>query len=101
MNKGCDKMNYGTCQFYKEHIASHIKTSSNGTVYSAPMEYSTYCTSFDNFENCPYYSYRNFNNQPIRNQYKKNNEDYAKGNLIATIIIIVIIAFFLKRCGVL
>lgn len=99
MNKGCDKMRYGTCQFYKEHVAGKVWQDGTGTTHG-PMEYGTYCNSFDNFENCPYYSYKNFNNQQIRDQYKNNQEAAGKGSLIALVIVAVIIAFVLKSCGV-
>lgn len=100
MYKGCDRMRNGSCQFYKEHIAGYDRRWSDGTKYNSTMEYNTYCNSFDNFENCPYYSYRNFNNQQIRDQYKKNQNDDAKGSLITLVIIVVIVAFVLKGCGV-
>lgn len=102
MNKGCDKMRYGTCQFYKEHIAGKLYENGYGPNKQTygPMEYKTYCTSFDNYERCPYYSYKNFNNQEIRDQYKKNQEDNAKGSLGALIIIGVILYFVLKHFGV-
>ena len=94
MNKGCDKMRYGTCQYYKEHVEKTV-----GGPFPA-MEYGCYCNTFDKWEQCPYYSYKNFDNQQIRNNYKKNKEGDAKGSMIALIIIIVLIVFGLKSCGV-
>lgn len=100
MNKGCDKMRYGTCQFYKENIEGRVWRDASNIAHGGGWEYYTYCNSFDNFEKCPYYSYKNFNNQQIRDQYKKNQNDEAKASLITLIIIVVIVVYVLRGCGV-
>lgn len=100
MYKGCDRMRYGTCQYYKENIADKLRYTNQGDLYNQPWQYNTYCSSFDNFEKCPYYSYKNFNNQQVRDQYKKNQKADANGSLITLVVVGAIIFFILKRFGV-
>lgn len=99
MNKGCDRMRTGTCQYFNQNIKPKI-WSNNGITGCPEMEYKMYCDTFDNFERCPYYSTRNFNNQQIRDEYKRNQDASAKGGMATLIIIGVIIVVILKSCGV-
>lgn len=97
MFKGCDRMRYGTCQFYKENVAGTFVKNANGNIGTTSFEYHRYCNTFDNFERCPYYSSKNFNNQQIRDEYKKSAKKYYSP--VPLIIIIAIIVFALKSCG--
>lgn len=94
MNKGCDRMRYGSCQFYKEHVEKTV-----GGPFPC-MEYRTYCSTFDHFKNCPYYSYRNNSDPRKVEEYKRHQEDDAKGSLIFLIILVVIVVMILKACHV-
>lgn len=99
MFKGCDRMRYGTCQFYKENVAPKIvKDGLGNLVAPSSYEYNCYCNTFDKFERCPYYSSKNFNNQQIRDEYKKSAKKY--NSPVPLIVIIAIIIFALKSCGV-
>lgn len=94
MNKGCDRMRYGSCQFYKEHVEKTV-----GGPFPC-MEYRTYCSTFDHFKNCPYYSYRNNSDPRKVEEYKRHQEGDAKGSLIFLIILVVIVVMILKACHV-
>ncbi|MCI8529248.1 MAG: hypothetical protein HFH82_08880 [Lachnospiraceae bacterium] len=64
------------------------------------MEYTRYCSTFDDFKRCPYYSLRNNNNPQIREEYKRHQEGNAKGSMITLIILVVMVVMILKACHV-
>ena len=87
-------MRYGSCQFYKEHVEKTV-----GGPFPC-MEYRTYCSTFDHFKNCPYYSYRNNSDPRKVEEYKRHQEGDAKGSLIFLIILVAMVVMILKACHV-